>query len=224
MIMIMMVSACAGQASEAGDVAAEQVSVNLGDLDRVLAVSGRIDPGNETVRFNPAHSLPGTLAPAPTSAASAEYILIAANFNGLTMSTVNFAVDEDGRFAVALPLAADRAVSQLRVERDGLRVGFAQGDSTIPTVTITSPQAGQRFESELELTWTGSDEEVAAVVYDVYISLDDGATWEVVAIASPADRLVVPNDFEATDTARLLVSASDQMNAAHVISERFSIG
>ncbi|MCB9592652.1 MAG: hypothetical protein H6719_07960 [Sandaracinaceae bacterium] len=118
-----------------------------------------------------------------------------------------------GQFGLLMPI--DPAAAEVAILRDGAPVA-SRARSTPPSVSIEAPAEGAALgPDEVALRWSGEDGDGDALVYTVRFSPDGGATWRVLALATPLTELRLDASvFEATTDGRIEVTASDGFSVA----------
>ncbi len=94
-----------------------------------------------------------------------------------------------------------------------------------PTVKVTAPKAGETLDKTYTFKWEGSDKDGDKLYYAIDYSID-GQDWITLADNIEKNELTVDlSDLPGNDkpTARIMVSATDGMNATDVESETFSV-
>jgi uncharacterized protein (TIGR03437 family) len=111
-------------------------------------------------------------------------------------------------FVVTAPSGATR----IGLMRGGQQLASISGGAQPPSVSITSPRSGERWNSAQTVTWTGTSS--AALTYLVDYSYDGGATWVPLTLDTIATSVSVsPGDFLGPEI-YIRVQASDGFNTA----------
>ncbi|HKP51204.1 MAG TPA: hypothetical protein VJ183_00985 [Chloroflexia bacterium] len=82
-----------------------------------------------------------------------------------------------------------------------------------PTLTITSPKAGDRWEGEHTITWTGSDEDGDNLRYDIQYSADGEQSWYPLELGNRDTQYTFSTDeILPSDQTYIRILASDGYN------------
>ncbi|MGA7730822.1 MAG: hypothetical protein WCD37_06075, partial [Chloroflexia bacterium] len=88
--------------------------------------------------------------------------------------------------------------------------------SNTPTLSITSPRAGDRWEGEHTIEWAGSDADGDKLRYDIEYSADGKASWYPMAVALQESSYTFSTDeILPSEQTYIRVVASDGYNTAH---------
>lgn len=206
-----------------------------GTGDDYVVATGMIDLSADTIDIGPLQQLTG----APPPPGGGDYTVELVGDDGSVLAAGAFSpivMDADapspetqtgppvGLMLVALPEPAG-PIASVRVLHNGTQIGAEAASDQAPTVDITSPTGGETFDdATVTFEWAGGDVDGDPLSYTVLYSADDGNTYEVLTVNTPATSLTVPRaDLEATTTGRLRVSASDGVNTTTVTSELFTV-
>jgi hypothetical protein len=98
--------------------------------------------------------------------------------------------------------------------------------SNAPTVTVISPNGGERLSRQATITWSGSDADGDALSYAVLFSQDNGATWQPIAANVTSTSYAWDVSGLASGTQYLIkVVATDGINTGQDTSDApFTIG
>jgi len=211
---------------------APMTTLGAGDY---LIVRGTINTSADTVSFGPTLSFTGN----PPANETGGYRIRLFDKSNSELASVNFepvmleqdlSVDlepEASKFAlltVAVPKPSE-AVARIELERSGEMLGSITASSNAPSLVIVAPRPGEKFKGEeITFEWSGFDADGDELSYTVRYSDDDGLSWETVAVDLVDSVLTVPRGYvSGSGLARLEVIASDGLNTASAISERFSV-
>jgi hypothetical protein len=82
-----------------------------------------------------------------------------------------------------------------------------------PTIAITSPKAGDRWEGEHTITWTGSDEDGDNLRYDIEYSADGKKTWSPLEVGTHDTQYTFSTDeILPSEQTYIRILASDGYN------------
>jgi hypothetical protein len=88
--------------------------------------------------------------------------------------------------------------------------------SNAPTLSITSPKAGDRWEGEHTIEWAGSDADGDKLRYDIEYSADGKASWYPMAVALQESSYTFSTDeILPSEQTYIRVVASDGYNTTH---------
>ncbi len=190
-----------------------------------LMVSGTVDLSSRTIELGPTRSLPTTRSLTPDPG---PFLLEAEAPDGTKLAEVPFDIitqsDSDppsARFSLALQPQPTSPIGQLRFSYLGDEVAVITGSASIPTVALVAPSAasGPVPVDDITIEWEADDADGDVLSFAVYFSADDGVSWTTVVTRADGRRLIpVPGILEPSSRARLLVTASDGVNASYDIS------
>ena len=130
-------------------------------------------------------------------------------------------VEESWRVAVKDP----PQYSSLRIVRDSETVAQIATSPSAPSVSVTSPTAGQSFTgAAVEVAWAASDADGDDLSYRVYYSTDGGADYKPVAAGVTATSVTLDRSrLRGSDQARIRVIATDGTRSTAAQSPVFSV-
>jgi len=118
---------------------------------------------------------------------------------------------------VQLRIPFDQNVKLLQLsEKDGTILCAEVRSAKPPTVSITNPPNGGKWESISSVTWTASDPDGDSLLFDVFVAENDGMGWMKIASDISSKVYVPKTDIDAT---RVMVIAKDGFNSASAISK-----
>ena len=190
--------------------------------ERVLLLSGQIDPASGQVTFRPAYVLDtpgGAQLPDP-----GEYTLELLDANGEVISAYPFAparatadplggetAFEIAGFHLTLPYAEE--VASIRVRRGDAILGKLEASTRAPSLEagVSALDADSR---SMRVNWSGHAAEGVSLRYLVRASTDGGATWQTIGVDLSAPSIDLnPNDFGG-QSVLVQVLASDGLRTA----------
>lgn len=128
----------------------------------------------------------------------------------------------DAQFWVAIPYV--EGVDALRIQQDGATIFELAASDNPPTVEVTSPNGGERFDDgTIGVTWEASDEDGDPLTFMVQYSPDNGQSWQGVTLVEgpPYEAEVEVGELLAGQQAFVRVVASDGLNTAVDTSDAF---
>jgi len=190
--------------------------------ERVLLISGRIDPDSGQVIFRPAYVLDmpdGAPLPDP-----GDYAIELLDVAGRVMNAYSFAptpahadqfgggaVSEIAGFHLALPYT--EGIASIRVRHGDAILGKLEASARAPSLEagVSALDADSR---SVRVNWSGHAAEGMSLHYLVRASTDGGATWQTIGVdlATPSIDLD-PNDFGG-QSVLVQVLASDGLRTA----------
>lgn len=192
------------------------------------------DPG--AIDFKPfLVSRPGVV---PTGLPAGDYTLELRGAEGAVLESVPFepvvmegdaTVDGDepaGKAAFVIPVQAPPAFATAVVlDPDGATIGSVQASPNPPTVSVTSPTAGDVIDGETVVVhWDADDPDGDPLAHTVQYSTDDGVTWTTVAVDLAGATVSLPRaELAGSTMARVRVVSSDGTRAAFAESGTFSV-
>jgi len=190
--------------------------------ERVLLLSGQIDPANGRVTFRPAYVLDtpgGAQLPDP-----GEYTLELLDANGEVIGAYPFAparatadplgdktAFEIASFHLTLPYAEE--VASIRVCRDDVILGKLEASTRAPSLEggLSALDADSR---SMRVNWSGHAAEGVSLRYLVRASTDGGTTWQAIGVDLSTPTIDLnPNDFGGQGVL-VQVLASDGLRTA----------
>jgi hypothetical protein len=205
--------------------AEEEESARSEPVDSLMAV-GTIYADTGVVEMRPLYVLPDvTWAPEPNPG---DYAIVLRDAGDAELVRHSFTpglldVDDFGNvlsFGELVPYADGTA--RVDVEGpSGVLVSVTSGPAA-PTVTLARPNGGETLDGETVLvSWTAEDRDDDPLSYHVQYSVDDGATWSLVASNVLSTSTVIDTrNMPATERGRFRVLASDGIHTAHDSSDR----
>lgn len=180
-----------------------------------------------------------TFAPSvkPLASSAGDYLLELLAADGRVLRSVTFGAHaamadyggsgpapQDSEFWV-LHVADPPDYAKYRISRRSKKIAEVTLSAAAPTVTITSPTAGQVLSGDtVEFSWSGSDPDGDDLSYLVQYSVDGGATYETIAVNhSSATMTLDRGSLPGSSRARLRVVASDGARSATAESAVFSV-
>lgn len=181
-------------------------------------ITGRVDRVGSAGEINGVERFNGTTTPFEPGAAGGfclQFLDAAGATVGEHCFDVSFVGSEggapadDGYFSQLVRLPADTA--RVSLQRNQTELDFLLASANAPTLEITSPPAGQRWEGGDEaIRWTGQDADGDPLLYSVFYSPDDTGDWRSLAIDLSATELVFdPAVIRGGPNVQFRVSASD---------------
>lgn len=131
--------------------------------------------------------------------------------------TESFATLDEAGFVLKVPdpgnfVRAEVVYSPGGVERE--TVALEKGAP--PSVTITSPRAGENWEGEHTITWEGTDSDSDELRYDILYSPDGKATWYPLEVASrETSYTFLTDEILPGDQTYIRVAVSDGFDTTH---------
>jgi hypothetical protein len=121
---------------------------------------------------------------------------------------------ETGSFLIPVP--ANPAIRQVRLRHKGASILSRSASPSPPVLRVLQPNGGETIGTgPVELQWTGSDADGDALSYFVQYSVDNGSSWETLAVDWSQTRYILDAGFLRSTTAgRIRVIASDGFNTA----------
>lgn len=196
-----------------------------------------LDDPQADVEFRPfLVNAPGVV---PAGMPEGDYVLELRDVAGEVLEQVAFAPAvsetdraEDGSegttfamFVVPVADPPDFATAVVR-DPDGAEIGVIHASANAPTVSVTSPIAGESFTGEtVTASWTAGDTDGDDLSYTVLYSADGGTTWTTVAVDHPSTTIDIDRqEIAGSVNARIRVIASDGTRSASAESEMFTVG
>ena len=95
----------------------------------------------------------------------------------------------------------------------GSSLGSLTRSATAPTLSITSPVAGQLVDgTTLDVTWASADADGDDLLHRVEYSTDGGTTYTTIGLDLTGSTASFPREFlDGSNTARIRVTVSDGM-------------
>ena len=117
---------------------------------------------------------------------SGPYVFEYQDINGGVLHQLNFDVvfETEGRplsespFVYTIPYIAD--TTRIVIKHNSVSLGQKVVSANSPSVTLLSPDGGERLFGSAEIEWSGSDADGDNLSYTVLFSTDNGATWEMI--------------------------------------------
>lgn len=187
--------------------------------DRLMVV-GTIDPATGATELQPLFVLPdvGDVDPATPG----DYAIVLRAANGAVLANYTFTPDEvhggpapQGErdvdllaIAKLLPYVAGTVRVDILGPSGLLRT--VQAGAAPPTVTVLAPNGGGTVTGDLVVSWTASDPNGDALVFNVQYSPNNGGSWETLAQNLTGSSVTLPAaNLVAGNQARIRVLASD---------------
>ena len=117
------------------------------------------------------------------------------------------------------------AYCSYRIRRGPLVVVESTVSPSAPTVTVTSPVAGQTVEGTMTVMWSASDADGDDLTYHVHYSSDGGDTYSAIGVGLSETSLLVKSleYLEGSSQARVRVIASDGTRSTTAESAIFTL-
>ena len=182
-----------------------------------LLVRGSIDDDSGLVTFAPCYPVASALPVTP-----GPYTLVELDTNAVPLYALPFTPDvpeaefddvsDMNTFDLTVPILPGAAA--LEVYSNNVPVGELVAETDLPSVQVLNPIAGEQFgDTDILVTWTGSDSEGIPLYYLVQFSPDGGNSWDTLAIDLAQTNLDIPPDsLAATTNGFIRVIASDGFN------------
>lgn len=114
-------------------------------------------------------------------------------------------------FAWGLPYPA--GTNRLVLKQGSKVLGRVTVSAHVPTITVTSPRAGQSWSGLQTLTWTASDADNNQLTFRAFYSADNGQSWQPLSGDLTVTRYTVDtNQLPGGNNARIRILASDGIN------------
>jgi len=199
--------------------------------NRALLVSGRIDPVNGQVTFQPAYILDtpgGAQLPDP-----GDYVIELLDADGRSMSAYPFAPTqahadsfgggaafEIAGFHLALPYA--EGMASIRVRRGDAILGKLEASTRGPSLEagVSALDADSRA---MRVNWSGHAAEGVSLRYLVRASTDGGATWQTIGVDLSASSIDLSLDDFGGQSVLVQVLASDGLRTASLRLGPFAV-
>ncbi|MBI4319214.1 MAG: PD40 domain-containing protein [Chloroflexi bacterium] len=121
-------------------------------------------------------------------------------------------------FVLAIPYVSGTA--KIAVKQGGVQIAQKMVSANAPTVTVLSPNGGERISGQTTVRWSGSDSDGDTLSYAVLYSNDNGANWETLAINVGATSYAWDvTELSAGNRYLVKVIATDGFNAAQDTSD-----
>jgi hypothetical protein len=119
--------------------------------------------------------------------------------------------EESFSFKVPFPAGA----ASIALLRDGETLATRIASASTPAVAITAPRAGETWNGQRALAWSGTDADGDALAYAVQYSPDGGDTWYPLAVDLRQPEFSLDTGrIDGGDQVRFRVLASDGINTA----------
>ncbi len=195
-------------------------------MDR-LSVVGTIDPATQEVDLTPLFVIPNVEDIKP--AVPGEYAIVLRNAGGAELARYPFTPDEmesgpgpaDApeinllRISELVPYI--NGTSRVDIEKSGALLSSITAGAATPTINVTAPNGGETLSGDpIHVSWTASDPDGDALVFNVQYSADGGQSWETVAqFLSEKEVSIDAANIAGSDQARFRVSVSDGVHTAY---------
>jgi len=126
-------------------------------------------------------------------------------------------------FGLLVPVISN--VHKITILRDEDAVASRVISANTPTVNITLPTGGGTLTGTQTITWNANDVDGNRLNYSVFISRDDGATFEPLAVelTDTSYKLNTLLTSGCTNTCRIKVLANDGFHSTEAVSNSFSM-
>lgn len=189
-----------------------------------LVVAGSINLSTDEVVLAPLSIVYTDSPPPPPEAGSYSLELRDAGGGLLTSLAFRPRLPEDSpagavaSFVVGLPSLA--AARQILVKHGAATLFTRIATANTPTVAVVSPNGGEALTgANVQIAWTSSDPDGAALTHTVQYSADGGLTWETLALDLATSPLVVARaSLRGTSQGRIRVRAQDGFHSASDVS------
>jgi hypothetical protein len=134
------------------------------------------------------------------------------------------AMDKDS-FTVVLPL--DGSTTSVVLRKGTAELGRVTASANPPSVDLLAPDGGESLSGVTQVSWTGSDLDGDDLTYNLYYSVDDGATWLLAAynITGTTTHNLDLAWFPGSTAARIRIEASDSFHNSNDESQgTFTVG
>jgi hypothetical protein len=209
--------------SPAAAVAAAEIQA----AERMVVVSGAVDEASasgviaETALYTPTNISAEGLARALERLQKASGVLAAtftlevqdAAGNVLSSRTIQPEPGEEGDtwspFLEVLPFPIDAA--RVVLKADATILARRGPSAHAPTVTLLTPNGGGTLQPGFTVQWQANDQDGDALAFNLYYSLDNGATWRAVSlgIAGQAYQLPDGHALPGSSNAKFRIVATD---------------
>ena len=238
-LAVLLVAGCGGDQMEAMDIESEASDQQIESVVALENTSAPIDTANElylmlggtiyffesTVEFRNTRLLP--LVNPPVSVPG-EYDLALFSHDASVIYQTSFAVDSastatGGNFNLAIPLP-EKTIERVEVSHRGSLLGSRTGSNSAPVVEVISPVGGAVLSDNAVVNWESSDADGNELSHYVYFSADGGGSWSNLVSNGKGNMLqLLPDNVVPTESAMLIISVTDGLNAAYVKSDIFRI-
>jgi hypothetical protein len=132
--------------------------------------------------------------------------------------------DEEHAEAFFVSVPYREGVRRVLIMRHGEEVLAVDVPHAEPSLEIVEQPAGGEVGPEAQLTWRGEHRDGAALTYWVRYSIDDGETWQPLAIGLREQSFVVPvAALPGGERCRLQVAAHDGFHSVYRQTEAFAV-
>ena len=172
--------------------------------------AGRLDPAYHSTDFDPGDPLPS----------SGDQCIRLSGASG-TLATYCFTLPfrahqsneplDEERFTLKVPFAA--GTTRVALVRDNRELATLTASPNAPTLNITSPRAGDTWQGQQTITWTGADADGGALTYTVLYTPDGGKSWYPIELDTTNPQLALSTaEIASGDQIYFRVLASDGLN------------
>jgi uncharacterized repeat protein (TIGR01451 family) len=189
-----------------------------GGSQSYLLVRGQIDGLSGDVTFNPCYPIPN-----PLPVTSGPFTLVVLDTNALPLYTLPFTPDvlqgeEDEQgdvnttFDLSVPIIP--GAKAIEIYSNNIPVGELVASTYPPYVQVLHPNGGEKYgDSDIPVSWIGSDPDGNPLAYLVQFSPDGGNSWDTLAIDLDSTNMDIPADtLPGTTNGLIRVIASDGFN------------
>lgn len=205
--------------------------VQAGEQTNRLLVVGTIDPETGATALEPLFVIPNAHDVAPRT--PGDYVIVLRSSGGSELARYPFTPEEvhsgpsdPAPGATPAPEVDLLLISELvpyvtgtdrvDIEGPGGTLATVTAGSTVPTITLLSPNGGETFSGDtIPVSWSASDADGDPLAFTVQFSRDNGLTWEVLAQNITGNSVSIPRENVPTTNQGLFrVWVSDGIHTA----------
>ncbi|MCX6028669.1 MAG: FHA domain-containing protein [Chloroflexi bacterium] len=174
--------------------------------------SGRLDAAYHSADFDPGNPLPRSGNHClRLSGASGTLAIQCFNLQFVAHRT-GAPLDEEP-FTLKVPYPA--GTTRITLSRDNRELTALTASPNAPTLNITSPRAGDTWQGQQTIAWTGADADGGALTYTVLYTPDGGESWYPVELDTPNPQLTLStSEIASGDQVYFRIIGSDGLNTA----------
>lgn len=193
------------------------------------AISGLVDTSTMSTTINSILEI--EQAPMATAPMTGTYRVLLEDAEGVIVGEQFFEpqtdIDEidNTQAPFALTVAASARPARISIHHGDQQLAEHTASDNAPIVTLLSPSGGAIYSDTLTVTWEGTDLDGDSLRYFVQLSIDNGATWQAVAVDLSATSVTLDlTTVAGTEEAWIRVLASDGVNMGMAtMEEPFSV-
>jgi hypothetical protein len=137
-------------------------------------------------------------------------------FDVLTLQLADLPDRDEFVVASCLPFPND--ATAIRLTFQGNELLSRTPSANVPTVNITAPTAGARWEGGMHtVSWTAQDADGDPLQYDVFASTDGGGNWQIVATNLHDTELSLDADLLVATDVHFQVLVNDGFHSAAAV-------